>query len=281
MLLLISILLAAFLTWKQARTRGLSEEKIFDIFLLTLFFSLIGARIGYVLTHWSVFSEDFSRIFLLLRYPGLSFPAGLIAGVAVAAFGGFQILDIFAMAFSWTAPRGVYLLAVAVLMWFLDKKISKKKPGWFFSAYLIFFLPSLLIVPKWVLILEIPAVILFMIKFPTDVLNQIKNYLEQKRQETEHRLKDLKKEDPFEDKSRLLDRASDDREAQSKAGHERVAALQQQLNLILIQTRKALTKIKIGNYGVCENCHKMIDTDRLAAMPAAVLCLNCEKKREK
>ena len=281
MLLAISILLAAFLTWKQARTRGLSEEKIFDLFLLTLFFGLIGARIGYVFLNWPVFSQDYSRIFLLLRYPGLSFPAAFLTGMAVAAFGGFPVLDIFAMAFSWVSPRGAYLLVVAVLMWFLDKKILKKKPGWFFSTYLIFFLPSLLIVPKWVLILEIPAAILFMIKFPTDVLNQIKNYLEQKRQETEHRIKDLKKEDPFEDKSRLLDRASEDSEAQSKAGHERVAALQQQLNLILIQTRKALTKIKIGNYGVCENCHKMIDTDRLAVMPTAVLCLNCEKKREK
>lgn len=242
---------------------------------------MIGGRLGYVLLNWPVFSQDFSRIFLLLRYPGLSFPVAFLTGVAVAVFGGFPVLDIFALAFSWAAPRGAYLLVVAVLMWFLDKKIIKKKPGWFFSAYLIFFLPTLLMSWKLIVPLEILALILFMIKFPQDILNQIKNYLEQKRQETEHRLKDLKKEDPFEDKSRLLDRASDDGEAQSKAGHERVAALQQQLSQILVQTRKALTKIKIGKYGICESCGKMIDTDRLAAMPTAVLCLSCEKKREK
>lgn len=91
----------------------------------------------------------------------------------------------------------------------------------------------------------------------------------------------MRKEDPFADKTRLLDQASDDTEAQSKAGHERVAALQKQLTVALIETKKALTKIKIGKYGMCENCGKLIDTDRLAAMPTARLCVACEKKRER
>lgn len=120
-----------------------------------------------------------------------------------------------------------------------------------------------------------------MMQFPKNVLSQIRVYLEQKNKGLESRLKELKKEDPFEDKARLLDRASDDSEAQNKAGHERVAALQHQLNMALVQTRKALTKVKIGKYGICENCGKMIDTDRLAAMPSAILCVSCERKREK
>lgn len=120
-----------------------------------------------------------------------------------------------------------------------------------------------------------------MMQFPKNVLSQIKVYLEQKTSGLESRLKELKKEDPFADKGRLLDRASDDSEAQNKAGHERIEALQHSLSMALVQTRKALTKIKIGKYGICENCKKMIDTDRLAAMPAATLCVNCERKREK
>lgn len=119
------------------------------------------------------------------------------------------------------------------------------------------------------------------VQFPKDVLAQIKAYLETKNRETEKKLKELKKEDPFEDGARLLDRGSDDTEAQSKAGHERVAAMQRALSMALVQTRKALTKINIGKYGICENCGKMIDTDRLAAIPTATLCLSCEKKREK
>ena len=120
-----------------------------------------------------------------------------------------------------------------------------------------------------------------MVKFPQSVLSQISGYLEERRKSLEKRIGELKKEDPFEDKTRLLDQASDDSEAQSKAGHERTTALSKQLNVALIETKKALTKIKIGKYGICENCGKMIDTDRLAAMPTARLCLSCEKKRER
>ena len=121
-----------------------------------------------------------------------------------------------------------------------------------------------------------------MVQFPKNVLTKINSYLLARRRDLEGQMARLKKEDPFEDKAdRLLDRASDDSEAQTKAGHERVEAIKRQLNLGLIETRKALTKIKVGKYGICENCGKMIDTDRLAAMPTATLCFNCEKKKEK
>lgn len=119
------------------------------------------------------------------------------------------------------------------------------------------------------------------VQFPKDVLFQIKSYLEKKDRDTQTRIKNLKKQDPYADKAELFDRASDDSEAQRKAGRERIEAMQRQLTMALIQTRKALTKIKIGKYGVCENCGKMIDTDRLAAMPTATLCVNCERKRER
>ena len=121
-----------------------------------------------------------------------------------------------------------------------------------------------------------------MMQFPRNVLGNINKYLLARRKDLEKQLARLKREDPFEDKAdRLLDRASDDTEAQTKADHERIEALRRQMNFALIETRKALTKIKIGKYGVCEVCGKMIDTDRLAAMPTATLCLEHEKRREK
>lgn len=120
-----------------------------------------------------------------------------------------------------------------------------------------------------------------MVKFPKSVLSQVGGYLEERKRALEKKISDLKKEDPFSDKTRLLDQASDDSEAQNKAEHERVTALHRQLSIALIETKKALTKIKIGKYGICENCGKMIDTDRLAAMPTARLCVTCEKKRER
>lgn len=327
-------LLASFLVWKQARREGLAEEKVFDTFLLTMFFGLIGGRLAYILGHWATFSPDPARILLVIRYPGLSLEGGLATGMITAAtvaallkLDPLSILDIFMVAFSWALILGLggcYLdgcvtnfvqapvalaggatLAAGLLLWVTHKMRTSPtlapiahRPGLVMSTYLIFFSLSFLILGEAVgrsnkiFYLGVLAVagsfflwrygrILNMIKFPANVLSQISGYLEKRRQDIEHRLGELKKEDPFEDKSRLLDRASDDTEAQSKAGHERVAAMQQQLNLALIQTRKALAKIRIGKYGVCENCGKMIDTDRLAAMPAATLCLTCEKRREK
>ena len=48
----------------------------------------------------------------------------------------------------------------------------------------------------------------------------------------------------------------------------------------IVQLRKALTMIKMGKYGICESCGKMIDTDRLAVKPDATICIKCEKERE-
>ena len=48
----------------------------------------------------------------------------------------------------------------------------------------------------------------------------------------------------------------------------------------IVQLRKALTMIKMGKYGICESCGKMIDTDRLAVQPDSTICIKCERERE-
>ncbi len=42
-----------------------------------------------------------------------------------------------------------------------------------------------------------------------------------------------------------------------------------------------MAMVKIGKYGVCEKCGKMIDTERLMIMPETTICVSCEKKKEK
>lgn len=37
----------------------------------------------------------------------------------------------------------------------------------------------------------------------------------------------------------------------------------------------ALERIEKGTYGVCENCHKEIDIERLKANPSARTCIKC------
>lgn len=39
----------------------------------------------------------------------------------------------------------------------------------------------------------------------------------------------------------------------------------------------ALARMKNGTYGVCTKCGKMIDKDRLKALPEAPMCIGCQK----
>lgn len=327
--------MASFVCWRKAREHALPDEKVIDIFILSLSTLIIGGRLIHAVGNFQFFASDLGRLFLFLKYPGLSFIGGIaLAGLTVLllsksnGLNGWLMLDIFAITLASALVFGFsgcylsgcmgtgsenlslfmtgFFLILTILLNFLSNSaktttnFSKmvKKGGLVLLSYLIFSSISFLIL-SYVrfkrldlthLTVLISSVIvtsvrfgeaIMMVKFPSSVLTQIKSYLEKRRLDIEKKLSELKREDPFEDRTRLLDRASEDSEAQSKAGHERVTALTHQMNMALVQTRKALTKIKVGNYGICENCGRMIDTDRLAAMPTATLCVNCERKKER
>lgn len=119
------------------------------------------------------------------------------------------------------------------------------------------------------------------IQFPKRVLSPIRDYLVNMQKSLERRRKQLDKEDPFADPSRVNDNAASDADAAEISGHDRVVALKYDVDKRLINVRKALTRIKIGKYGLCESCGKLIDTDRLAVNPTAEFCIECEKKRKK
>ncbi|MFC1711260.1 TraR/DksA C4-type zinc finger protein [Patescibacteria group bacterium] len=117
-------------------------------------------------------------------------------------------------------------------------------------------------------------------KFPTKVLKPIQDYLENQRKKLEKRKKDLEKEDPFTDVSRVNDNAAIDAEAAEEVGHERISALKNEINKSLIRIRKSLTRIKVGKYGLCTKCKKMINTDRLAIDPTVEHCMSCNSKEK-
>lgn len=113
------------------------------------------------------------------------------------------------------------------------------------------------------------------IKFPLPVLNPLKSYLKKEEKKLQKRKTELEKEDPFTDQDRVNDNAAIDTEAKEEAGHDRIAALKLEVDKTLIRIRKTLTRIKLGKFGICESCHKMIDTDRLAIYPTAIYCIKC------
>ncbi len=119
------------------------------------------------------------------------------------------------------------------------------------------------------------------VRFPGNLLSPVAKFLQDRLKILERRKKTLEKEDPFSDTSRVLDNASPDTEAAEQFGHARIDAIKKELDKRMIQTRKALTMVRIGKYGVCEVCGQMIDTERLIAYPETTLCAKDAAKKEK
>ena len=119
------------------------------------------------------------------------------------------------------------------------------------------------------------------IQIPANLLAPIGRFLQGKLKKLEKTKKVIEKEDPFKDTSRVYDNASPDTDAAEQFGHARTSAIKEQLERKVVQTKKALKRIKIGKYGHCEDCDNIIDTDRLMVYPEATLCAKCQAKRER
>jgi len=119
------------------------------------------------------------------------------------------------------------------------------------------------------------------IAFPAKILKPITSFLRKKEEELEKRKRRLAKDDPFANTARLKENAATDADAAEQFGHAQVEAFRREVDRKLIQIRKALSRTRIGKYGLCERCGRMIDTDRLMVFPEATVCVECEKKKEK
>ena len=114
---------------------------------------------------------------------------------------------------------------------------------------------------------------------PRETLVDIESHLQAEKQRIGAQIKDLSALDPFRDTERLTDNAASDTEASEETNHERYQAMVDELKSKLMEIESALVRIQKGSYGLCLSCHNLIDTDRLAAMPTATLCMDCQKKR--
>jgi DnaK suppressor protein len=52
----------------------------------------------------------------------------------------------------------------------------------------------------------------------------------------------------------------------------------EQLQGSLDEVDEAIKRLDHGTYGICEGCHELIPADRLEAMPASRLCINCASR---
>ncbi len=118
------------------------------------------------------------------------------------------------------------------------------------------------------------------ITFPSTVLAPLVRFLRGEEKKLKNSKKELRKEDPFIVGNRDADNSVDSDVAEN-VEHDRTFAMRRQVTRSIIAIKKTLTRIKLGKYGICSGCGKMIDTDRLAIKPTAEFCIDCETKKEK
>ena len=118
------------------------------------------------------------------------------------------------------------------------------------------------------------------ISYPISLIKPVGIFLKHQLRHLERRKKSIDEDDPFKNVDRIADNAAPDADAEEQFGHARTTAIREQLERKIIQTRRALARVRLGKYGICENCGKMIDTDRLVIYPEATLCVKCEAKKE-
>ena len=117
-------------------------------------------------------------------------------------------------------------------------------------------------------------------KLPKNVLSEIEKHLLEEKLQVAGQITELSAQDPFSDTDRLNDNAATDTEAKEEIDHERYQAMLQELKDKAAAIESALLRINDGSYGFCVNCHNLIDTDRLAVVPSANLCMSCEARKK-
>lgn len=116
------------------------------------------------------------------------------------------------------------------------------------------------------------------IGFPRNLLLPIGRFLELEIKRLTKRKMGIDKNDPFADESRAMENSLEE-DVDEQIGHFSAEVKSSFVNRQIVQLRKALTRIKLGKYGQCENCGKMINTERLAIKPETTICITCEKER--
>ncbi len=119
-----------------------------------------------------------------------------------------------------------------------------------------------------------------MLKFPTKVINNIKNLLTRQQKEIEKNLKEVQKEDPV-SADGLVESSEPGTDSYMADAHTKTVAIEETLKKTNSSIKAALLKIKNKAYGKCEKCGNQIEIGRLLAMPMAQFCLSCSKKINK
>ncbi len=109
--------------------------------------------------------------------------------------------------------------------------------------------------------------------FPTKTLNTIKDTLQKELQEIERDIKEMEEEDPATAAS-LAESSEPGTDSYIADTHTKALMLESELKKAQKGIKNALLRIQKGTYGKCEKCGKLIEEDRLLAMPTTPYCFS-------
>ena len=115
------------------------------------------------------------------------------------------------------------------------------------------------------------------------IIEKLKEQLEAQKKALQKELESFASEDPnlkhnWDAKFPKREDSDKDEQADDAQEYDNALSLEHSLELKLKDVNMALEKIANGKYGICENCGKKIDEERLLACPEAKTCLKCHQK---
>lgn len=304
------IALSSFVIWFEGKRDGFDEERIFDLFFLSI---LVGVSVFFFLFRPIIKVDPQSVVFYVSYFwtIGLQiFGAFILALLPVYLlttkwkWSVYRILDIFVIAFCLgnsvsvlgyilVYQRYEFILILFGLFFmyvlFSRLRIARLNSGIIFSIFLfvicslgfLFFRNIENLIFYGILILLSVLNIYFRRKsgmaksnLPTNLINFLQQKLLSRRKDLKAEERLLQSEDPYLVSGRASDNSENMDEAILEDGRKELVDVRKNAitdGLVLI--RKALAKIKVGKYGLCEVCGKPIDPARLKAYPEATTCL--------
>lgn len=316
--LFLGLLAWLFVMWYEGRRDGFDEERLFDLSFLSLISGgLAYYFVNWYLTRLSIYTPNsiilkadhwFNLLFFVFSF-------SLVPTLLLCKkwrWSRYRILDIFVLALSilgFFVSLGVYLfywensvmpfliLLPSLYALVLRYRGYKFQSGLIFSLMLVFFIPYIYIFYKKSgylifcgLLFTMSLVNLYFRErkimqkrnLPKEFIDKARGLLLKKEKQIGHEQKLLIKEDPYLQSGRETGNAEDIDEAILEDVAKDLTDIKLGfLGAAILQVRKALARIKIGKYGICENCGEQIEAARLKAYPEATLCLKCSKKLEK
>jgi len=313
----LGFIISFFAIWYESKKDGFERERFIDLFLLILLIS--GAScfglyrfLNYLTVYrpGSMFLSVNQNLLMSFMFIALLFLCIIILSKKFK-WSFFRLFDIYSLGlnifgvlvslgafFIYKNPVFIYILLAGFVFYLLVSRFRgyKYTSGFVFSMFTFFISVLGLIFYRvkgyllfYPILVSISVVnIYFRSKkamanksLTKQFIQKIKNILAKKDKDLARRQQQLIENDPYLQE----DRDEGNSDIADEVALEDVRKVETDASLAEIEENRdqigeALESIQEDDYGICQNCGKLIDKDRLEAYPEATLCKKCSEDKQ-